>query len=221
MRLDENIKKDVVDQLYWDERVNAASVKVDVRDGKVTLSGNVPTYKARLSAIEDAWKIEGVSDVRNQLIVFYTSSAKMPSDAELENRARKAIFWNADINASSIEILVNEGVATLSGSVDIYWKKWEAEKIVSNIYGITDIINHLTIVSTQSRQDKDIAKNIENALKRNVYVNAEDVVVKAEDGTVTLTGVVSNWFGRSQAEDVASYTEGVIDVKNEIQVQMN
>lgn len=221
MRLDENIKKDIVDQLYWDDRVNAASVSVNVMDGTVTLTGNVPTYKARLSATEDAWKIDGVTNVRNQLVVFYTSSAKMPSDSELENRARKAIFWNSDIDAANITIEVNNGVATLSGSVNFYWKKWETEKIVSHIYGITDIINHLTIVATQDRTDKDIAKNIEDALARNIHVDSENVIVKVADSVVTLTGIVANGFIRSQAEDVAKYTAGVTNVDNRLKVQLD
>jgi osmotically-inducible protein OsmY len=221
VRLDENIKKDVVDQLYWDDRVNAASVKVDVTEGAVTLSGHVPTYKARLSATEDTWKIDGVSEVQNQLVVFYKSTAKMPSDTELENRARQAVFWNAELDASNVKIKVEEGVATLSGSVDFYWKKWEVEKVVSHIYGITAINNHLTIVTTENQTDKEIAKHIEEALKRNIYVNLEDVIVKVEDGLVTLTGVVDSGFVYSQAEEMAAFTSGVKDVTNKIRVRLN
>ena len=41
---DETIDKQVVDQLYWDSRVNASEVAVTVQNGKVTLHGTVPSY---------------------------------------------------------------------------------------------------------------------------------------------------------------------------------
>jgi len=64
-RIDENIKRDVVDQLYWDSRVNAADIKVTVFDGVVTLSGFVNTSNARYSAASDTWMSEGVTEVNN------------------------------------------------------------------------------------------------------------------------------------------------------------
>jgi len=44
---DEKIKKQVVDQLYWDARVDASDVKVEVSDRNVILTGTVPSYGVR------------------------------------------------------------------------------------------------------------------------------------------------------------------------------
>jgi len=51
-RTDEEVKKNVADELSWDDRVDATDVSVDVRDGRVVFSGTVLTYAARRAAAE-------------------------------------------------------------------------------------------------------------------------------------------------------------------------
>ena len=63
----EKIKKDITDQLYWDDRVDAAEVDIHVSDGKVELSGTVPTFNALRAAEMDAYTVPGVKEVKNDL----------------------------------------------------------------------------------------------------------------------------------------------------------
>lgn len=58
-RTEEQIKRDVVDQLFWDIRVDASDVTVEVSNGTVTLRGTVPTYLAAKAAIDDSWCVLG------------------------------------------------------------------------------------------------------------------------------------------------------------------
>lgn len=53
MAIDEKIKKNVTDQLYWDHRVDASDVQIEVDEGVVTLSGNVPSFTAKDAAYDD------------------------------------------------------------------------------------------------------------------------------------------------------------------------
>ena len=71
---DEKIKKDITDELYWDYRVDASNVKVEVSDGEVTLTGTVRDHTARTAANADAWGIAGVRQVTNLL------TARLPPD---------------------------------------------------------------------------------------------------------------------------------------------
>lgn len=217
-RTDENIKRDVVDQLYWDNRVNAADVKVEVLDGIVTMSGNVNTSNARYSAVSDAWMIEGVTNVNNDLQVIYASAMNLPTDMQIKTQAENTLLWNEDIDSTKIEVSVSQGIVTLNGTVDSLWKKWEAEQTVYRNFGVLSVGNHLTIVPTLSIVDQDIAEDIEKALDRNFYVDAEDVAVKVDRGIVTLMGDVKSTIARTQAEEIAMYTAGVMDVKNELRL---
>jgi hypothetical protein len=72
-RIDEQIKKDIVDQLDWDDRVDASSIQVDVSQGAVTHTGMVPNYEARTAAQEDTCAMKGVAAMRNLITVSYPS----------------------------------------------------------------------------------------------------------------------------------------------------
>lgn len=217
-RRDEDIKKDVVDQIYWDNRVNAADVKVDVLNGQVTLSGSVPSLTARSNAIADAWVIDGVQNVFDRLTVFYPNDFEVPTDEEIRESVENSLRWNVDIYSADIEIYVEGGIATLKGTVDAYWKKWKAEDLASGVRGVIEVKNELTIVSSGRWLDRDIAIDIEEALDRNPSIDSEDITVKVEDGKVIMTGVVPSWYVRSQAENVARHTAGVVEVDNSLQV---
>ena len=84
LRLDENIKKDVVDQLYWDSRVNAADVQVEVSEGQVTLEGSVPSHNSRLSAESNAWLLKGEKAVDIKITVQEPTKPEMASDEEIQ-----------------------------------------------------------------------------------------------------------------------------------------
>jgi len=217
-RKDETIKKEVVDQLYWDNRVDADDVTAHVDNGVVTLKGTVPTHGARSSAVTDTWMIDGVTSVEDQIDVELAPTVEIPTDAEIRNNIQNILSWNTDIDVMDIDVSVEGGIVTLEGTVDEYWKKWKAVELVSDVSGVIDVLDEMTVVPTGSFIDKDIAETINDALDRNLYIDSEDITVEVEHGRVTLTGVVPTNFVRSKAGDIASYTAGVIDVHNNLVV---
>ena len=107
---DESIAKDVVDSLYWDDRVDASKVSVTVDDGKVTLAGNVPSYPTRAVASEDAWLITGVREVDNQLKIDYRM--EVPSDSEIASNIESLFTWDNDLFPYDIQVNVTAGWVT-------------------------------------------------------------------------------------------------------------
>ncbi|MEE4264531.1 MAG: BON domain-containing protein [Desulfobacteraceae bacterium] len=68
-RNDEKIKKDVAAQLSRNTRIDSSTVKVDVTDGVVSLSGTLPSLSLGMAAVEIAEKVAGVRSVINNLKV--------------------------------------------------------------------------------------------------------------------------------------------------------
>jgi osmotically-inducible protein OsmY len=218
IRTDEEIKRDLIDELFWDYRVDASNVKAVVSDGKVTLTGTVPSYLARNAAVTAAWGIDGVNEVTNLLTVRFPPALVVPTDAEIKISAERTLTWNPDVYSADIDVTVTGGVVKLEGTVDAYWKRWKAEDLVSGLRGVVDVENHLAVVPSKSFLDKDIAREIEAALERSLYINAEKVTVKVEDGEATLTGTVPTYYARGRAYDAAAFTSGVLEVNNYIVV---
>lgn len=215
----EQIKRDVVDNLYWDTRVDASEINVDVdEDGNVTLEGTVPSYRAKMAATLSAWTVNGVLTIDNQVAVSLPTEITLPTDDEIKSNIQNSLLWNPDLVSTDIEVSVENGIVTLEGSVDSYWKLYLAEN-EADVQGVIDMVNKLTVVPSEDILDEDIAEDVVNALERNANVDVDDVTVKVEDGGVTLTGSVPSWYAYTSAEDSAFYTLGVTEVDNQLVVQ--
>ncbi len=214
----EQVKKDVIDQLYWDERVDASEVKVEVSDGQVKLEGSVPTFSALRAAENDAIKIPGVVLVDNQLKVEPVPVLPPSSDEEIKTRAETILRWNADIDANNISVSVIAGYVTLNGHVDSYWKKLRAEELVEDLFGVRAVDNALSVVLTPSRSDERIAEDVVSALRRRIDLDINHVDVMVENGVVMLSGTVPNWTVLQEVEVIARYTAGVMEVINDLWV---
>jgi hypothetical protein len=51
---------------------------------------------------------------------------------------------------TDIRVSVENGIVTLEGSVDEYWKKGEAERIVRGARGVCHIVNKLAVVPART-----------------------------------------------------------------------
>ena len=216
---DEQIKKAVVDMLYWDSRVDASDVNVEVKDGVVTLRGTVPSYGVKEAALFDAWKIPGVKKVNNNSFVRFPTTAKTLSDSDIETSIAKQLGWNDSTRNENIHVKVKKGEVTLEGHVDAYWKVFRAQQIASDVMGVVDIENKLTVVPTETVTDQVIATSIMNAIDRSYAVNAEDVDVKVKDGIVTLSGKLPSRAACEAALECSYNTLGVRDVKDRLNIE--
>lgn len=215
-RTDEEIKKDVVDQLYWDSSVDASKVEVVVDHGIVTLRGSVPSYTSRTAAFSDAWTVSGVGQVVDNINVEYPT---VSTDDEIRAASENILSLNPDIDISDIDISVEGGIVELNGNVDAYWKKSYAEELVSKVRGVVLVSNNLGVVPTHEIIDQDIANDIIAALERNMLVDSTQVDVKVADGIVTLSGTVPSWPARMAARNAAARTFGVVDVVDNLNVR--
>jgi osmotically-inducible protein OsmY len=216
---DEEIKKRIVDDLYWDSSIDASKVEVTVDNGWVTLNGTVPSYSARARASDAACRIMDVIEIENNLEVRYPSEALIPTDADIEQTVLYSLAADPDMDDTDIRVSVGAGLVTLEGSVDAYWKKSQAGQIACRARGVCDIANKLAVVPTRSIADQLIADDVQAAMERNSRVNMEDVTIEVEDGIVTLTGRVQNWSARRAAVGAAEFTDGVVAVIDRIAIR--
>jgi osmotically-inducible protein OsmY len=80
VRSDEDIKKIIVEELTHDKRIDASKIKVEVKNSKVTLSGEVPSAVAQSSANWITTAIPEVTDVINNFTVRRPATLTMAAD---------------------------------------------------------------------------------------------------------------------------------------------
>ena len=124
MKTDAALQRDVMDELKWEPTVTPAEIGVGVKDGVVTLSGDVDTYGEKWTAERAAARVFGVKAVAEELKVRLPGSLKR-SDEEIAQAAANALQWNVWLThiIDRIEVVVEDGWITLSGDVDWWYQK--------------------------------------------------------------------------------------------------
>lgn len=210
---DEVIKRLVVDELYWDSRVDASKVLVEVTDGTVILTGHVPTYTDFYSAEADARMIRSVISVDNRIQV---DRPKIVPDRELRDGVSNVFNWTPDLDPSDIEVSALEGTVTLRGTAPHYWQKVRAHLLAGRVEGVIRVIDELVVTPSENIADHEIARTLIGALERRLYDDIALVEVTVQDGVVTLRGSVRNAAAYNAVQQAAEHTAGVINVRNEL-----
>jgi osmotically-inducible protein OsmY len=138
------------------------------------------------------------------------------TDEDIARAAANALDWTADIPRDQIKVTVNGGWITLKGVVPWYFQKLAAEAAVRDLFGVKGVRN---LIDVQPSVNKAVVKRaIEEALKRDVEVDAQGIEVETIGNKVILKGNVRSWLEKREAELVAWRAPGVAAVENEIEV---
>jgi osmotically-inducible protein OsmY len=146
----------------------------------------------------------------------------MKSNQELQTDVQNAIKWQPSLHAAEIGVTVHDGVVTLTGQVDSYSKKIEAENAAKNVAGVKVVVEKIEVHQHHTwdkKNDNDIADEIVNAYKWNWQIPNDKIQVKVENGWVVLTGEL-NWnYQKEEAKNAIKNLEGIVNVTNNITIK--
>jgi osmotically-inducible protein OsmY len=145
----------------------------------------------------------------------------MTNDRQLQERVLDALDWEPSIIAAHIGVTAHEGVVTLTGYVDTYVEKWEAEKATLRVKGVRAVAEELEVrlAFDAKRNDDDIATAAIERLAWDTAIPSDAITVQVESGWLTLTGQVG-WFYQKEAAALAVRAlRGVTGVSNQVTVR--
>lgn len=145
----------------------------------------------------------------------------MKTDLEIQQDVMNELKWQPFLKSANIGVAVKNGIVTLSGIVDNYSQKIEAEKAAKKVTGVKAIAEDIQIgVSpTLQKTDAEIAESVMNALKWHTAVPEEKIKVKVENGIVTLEGELEWEYQRNSAKKAVNNLLGVRNVINLISIK--
>jgi osmotically-inducible protein OsmY len=211
---DAQITQDVLDELFWDPAVTVANLSVSTTDHQVTLMGTTATYGEKLEAEEAAYRVGGVRDVDNDIVVD-PGAFGLRSDEDIAADVRTALILDYAVPDDRITVSVLDGYVTLSGSVAWYYQSVAATDDAAMIKGVKFVDNQVTVMQPEASAS-EISSGIARAFARNAELYDDNVVVSADGGHVTLSGTVETWGEYETAEDVAWRSPGVTSITNNI-----
>jgi HSP20 family molecular chaperone IbpA len=88
------------------------------------------------------------------------------SDDKIREHVCELLLWNPDVDATDIDVTVQDGVVYLKGFVDSRHSKRTAERIIDHLSGVKDVQNQLI-------------------LKQNLDVEEDKIIARGDDGLFT------------------------------------
>jgi osmotically-inducible protein OsmY len=141
-RPDPQIARDAVETLRIDMPEVADQIRVVVRDGWVTLEGEVESNFEREEAEGAVALLRGVQGVSN---LIRLKPRVVPAD--VKHRIEQAFERSALIDASHVSVEVNGSEVVLKGTVKSWAERDEAERAAWSVPGITNVDNQLIVRS--------------------------------------------------------------------------
>ncbi len=212
---DKSLKHVVEAELEWEPSIDAEHIGVTAEDGVITLTGHVSTYAEKFAAEKAAKRVKGVRAIAQEIEIRFPNDKKT-SDDQIAKRALDIIAWDSIIPKDKVQVKVQSGFVTLTGEVDWFFQRDDAEHAVRKLAGIKGIANEIRIKPKVYAHD--IKERIETALKRNAEFEADSIKVSVLDGRVTLDGKVKAWYERDLAERTAWNAPGVVSVVDHINI---
>ena len=148
------------------------------------------------------------------------------NDSWLTSKTQIALFADARVKGSEINVETTQGTVMIRGKVDTHAAKQAAEQIAKGIYGVKTVKNELQVVAPSKREatnDKDdaITARVKTQIAKDANLMKANLYVQTNAGVVSLNGDVPDFLTSAQASWTAWQIPGVKSVQNYLTVKEN
>jgi osmotically-inducible protein OsmY len=202
------------------------SIKVDSKDGVVTLTGTVAAASDKSLAEDTVASLPSVKSVNNQLVV----SGKQPaehSDAWITTKVKTALLFHRNVSATGTTVYTKDGIVTLEGEARSLAQKELTAEYAKDVDNVKSVQNNMTVAKTpvvaeatlgDKIDDASITAEVKSALLSHRSTSALHTTVTTTDGVVTVSGVAKNNAEKSLVTKLATDINGVTSVINNMTV---
>jgi osmotically-inducible protein OsmY len=117
-------------------------IKIESRDGAVTLTGIVADNFNKSLAQETIAGLPGVKSVDNRLEVK-GAPPTANSDAWIRDKVKVTLLFHRSVSASTTEVDVKDGIVTLRGDASSHAQKELTTEYAKDIEGVKDVNNEM------------------------------------------------------------------------------
>jgi osmotically-inducible protein OsmY len=213
---DHAIKLAIAEELGWTPNVNADHIGVGVLGGTVTVSGHVSDYPEKRAAIDAVLRVRGVAGIADQIVVQHDLGPR--TDAVITRDAVDVLAKNSVVPPDSVRVAVHDHVVTLTGAVGWEYQRHAAQRACSTVRGVVSVVNHIGLEPPVVISPFEAHDSITRALLRNARLDADRIEVAIDGTKIRLTGKVTSWAERHQAEYAGWSTPGVTHVDNQLRI---
>jgi osmotically-inducible protein OsmY len=223
---DSRIESSAVKSYVFKTYLKDDSIKVDSKDGIVTLTGTVADASHKSMAENTVTSLPGVKSVDNELLIKGEQPAEH-SDAWITMKVKTALLFHRNVSATGTTVYTDNGIVTLQGVASSQAEKELTTEYAKDIDNVKDVQNDMTIAATPAApdatagdkvDDASITAEVKSSLFSHSSTSAMHTGVTTTDGVVTLTGIAKNDAEKSLVTKLATDINGVTSVINNMTV---
>ena len=220
-RIESTAKKSYVFKTY----LKGDDIKIQSKDGAVTLTGTVADNHNKSLAQETVAGIPGVKSVDNKLEIKGTPPAEN-SDAWLITKVKATLLYHRSVSGFNTEVNAKDGIVTLKGEAPSQAQKDLTTEYAKDIDGVKGVNNEMTVGKTVGKiakktqtagdkiDDASITAQVKITLLYHRSTSAINTKVVTKRNVVTLAGKAKNAAEKDLATKYANDVNGVKSVKN-------
>jgi osmotically-inducible protein OsmY len=140
LRNDGDIAGAAANQIRWSTMIPSEKVRTTVREGRITLEGEVEWWFQKNAAQEAVQHLAGVKGVNNLITIKPTLAP-----AAVETAIKSAFERNALLDAKKIHAETSGNKVVLRGKVRNWAERDEAERAAWAAAGVSSVDNQLTL----------------------------------------------------------------------------
>jgi osmotically-inducible protein OsmY len=224
--MDSRIESSARQSYVFKTYLKADDIKIDSRDGAVTLTGFVSEEYHKSLARDTVADLPGVNSVDNRLEV----KGALPtanSDAWLRDKVKTTLLFHRSVSAGTTEVDVKDGIVTLRGDTDSEAQKGLTTEYAKDVEGVKDVNNEMTVTKTPIKtrtvgekiDDASITAQVKMTLLFHRSTSALNTKVETKNGVVTLYGKAGNAAAFDLASKLANDVNGVKGVNNRMAIE--
>ena len=140
--------------LLFHRNVKGIKTDVYVKDGIVSLRGEASSLAQKELTTEYAEDVEGVKSVKNEMTIAKTpaqpgeTTSEKIDDASITAQVKSSLMSHRSTSALKTKVSTTDGVVTVSGTAKNAAEKSLVTKLVTDVHGVTSVINNMTIAET-------------------------------------------------------------------------
>jgi len=225
-KMDNRIESSAKQSYVFKTFLKSDDVKVQSKDGAVTLTGSVLEESHKSLAQDTVASLPGVKSVDNKLEIKGEVPAKS-SDAWLITKVKSTLLYHRSVSATKTEVDVKAGIVTLRGVAANLAQKELTTEYAKDVEGVKDVINEMTVSNVAKKKqtvgekidDASITAQVKMTLLNHHSTSALDTKVETKRGVVTLIGKANNIAEFNLATKLANDVTGVKSVTNRMSVE--
>jgi osmotically-inducible protein OsmY len=215
MKSDVQIQQDVMEELKWEPFLNASDIGVSVKNGIVTLSGQVDAYSKKIAAEKSAKNVNGVKAIAEDIQIG-VSPTHDKTDTEIAEAVLNALKWHTAVQEEKIKIKVEDGNVRLDGEVEWEYQRSNAKTAIEILSGVKSVINFITVKAKVLAAD--VTEKIMDAFHRSATIDEACIKPEITGNKVTHLRKVRSVSEKEDAESAAWNAPGVTTVENKLLV---